>query len=98
MAHPRQDGLLEAVSQIGAVIAALNGPFGDEWYDYHAAIVLSLCVRDKVNYDKAIAAAQKCKPSPIVQSHVRTIATLRTAGRALEADRIEMLREDEDPN
>ena len=98
MAHQRQDGLLEAVSQIGAVIAGLNGPFGDECYDYHAAIVLSLCIRDKINFSKAYKTVAQNAGADTVRGMLPVIRTLEKAAAALEGDRIEMFREGEDPN
>lgn len=98
MAHPRQDGLLEAVSQVGAVIAALNSPFGDEDYDYHAALVLSLCVRDKINFSKAYKTIAMNADQDTLRGMLPVIQTLEKAAAALEGDRIEMFREDEDPN
>ena len=97
MAHQRQDGLQEAVSQVGAVIAGLNSPFGDEWFDYHAAIVLAMCIRDKVNFEKAIASA-KASPAEHVRELVPMLETLRTASVAIEASRLGLLRDMEDPN
>ena len=98
MAHQRQDGLLEAVSQIGAVISALNSPFGDESYDYHAALVLSLCVRDKIDFGKAYKMIARNADLDQVRGMLPVVQTLQKAAEALEGDRIAMFREDEDPN